>query len=178
MRRIVYKNHRRDGWLAHPCQSFSRSGGRRFDPRAHHNILHKPTNQSPGAMWQPLTGPCGTLTTNHKLTRVNCRLAHVPKPYYHVNLPRQSSYCPVTFPHQLMTSPMPHVTLIVVTCVTSRLAQMVVRTSKNALHMSPPGAATCRRPEFPRQLYEPYGLHSQLDTWTVQTVQSSLFLPI
>jgi hypothetical protein len=132
MRRIVYKNHRRGGWLAQPCQSFAQSGGRWFDPCAHHNILHIPTNQSPGATWQPLTGPRGTLTTNHKLTRVNCRLAHMPEPYCHVNFPHQSPYFPVTLPHQLMTSPVPRVTLTVVTRVTSRLAQLAVRTSKNA----------------------------------------------
>jgi hypothetical protein len=49
-------------------------------------------------MWQPMTGPHGTSTTNHNTPRVKHRLVHVLEPYCHINLSCQLLYCPITLP--------------------------------------------------------------------------------
>jgi hypothetical protein len=64
----VNKNHPWGGWLAQPCQSIARWGGRGFDSRAKPQNFTKTNNQPWGATWQPMTGPRGTSTTNQNAT--------------------------------------------------------------------------------------------------------------
>jgi hypothetical protein len=54
-------------------------------------------NQPQGATWHPLTGPCGTSTTNRYMPRVN----HW---FVHVSTTHQLLYCPVSLPCQPATS--------------------------------------------------------------------------
>jgi hypothetical protein len=66
-------------------------------------------------MWQPMTGPRGTSTTNR-----NCQVSNVG---WSTCLPR---FLPPYLPSQLLTSSVPRVTLTVVTRVTHRLVQLSV----------------------------------------------------
>jgi hypothetical protein len=95
-------------------------------------------------------------------------------------LPRVKLYIchvisPSSLPHQLLTSSVPHVTLIVVTRVTPALVHLYAKSSCHALphvvtrgcHMSSSGADMCHFQEMPRHLVR-----------TVWTIQSSPFLSV
>jgi hypothetical protein len=148
------------GRLARSCQSVSRMGGRGFDPVQAQNF-YKTNNQPQGAMWQPMTGPRGTSTTNQNMP--TCRSLIGPRACHLSNCHR---HCPVILPRQLLTSSVPRVTLTVVTCVTPGLVQL----SALYIQIMP---ATCHLLELPhvsplglpRHLYGPYGLYSHHATW-------------
>jgi hypothetical protein len=79
--------------LAQPCQSVARRRGHGFDPGEIHIILYKTISQPQGAMWQPMTGPHGTSTPNHKLPSVVCRMVHVT---YHLSTCASTTCLPCT----------------------------------------------------------------------------------
>jgi hypothetical protein len=91
-------------------------------------------NQPVNATFQPLIRP---------------RVCHVKLLYCHVNLPCQLPYRPVSLPRHLLTSPVPRVTLSVVTRVTSGYIQSYTKSTKSACHVSLPGAATCHCTDLP-----------------------------
>jgi hypothetical protein len=87
--------------------------------------------------------------------------------------PRQLSVLPCHLPRQPLTSPVPRVTLPVVTRVTSGLVQLYAQMSKYACHVSLPGVAMC--PLYGPATCHPYGHATSASVHTVRIAQSAIF---